>query len=215
MKRIRKNVEFELTPEIVNIGETWLTLRIKNTSDTTLRNLDVRMNSLDTLGLEVRDSSKYIPLLLPNEETTLYFRANVFFSTPVYVSLTGYRGEELMYLETPVMTIKITTQLAEIISLFATREPEPVIGDTIKCVTNIHAKDFVDDLELEVWIEAPDGGIEEVEVISIDKMGPDEINDYFSEFIPELTGIYTVRAQLFRGIKRLSSRTDYVLVKET
>ncbi|MFW6282461.1 MAG: hypothetical protein ACOC1P_00205 [Minisyncoccales bacterium] len=214
MKRIRKGIEFELTPEVVDIGERWVTLTIKNKSQETLRNLDIHLNSIDTLGLDVRDSAKYVPILLPDEKINLFFRANIFFSTRVYVSMTGYRNEELFYWETPDMLVKISTQMAEIISMFATTTPQPIIGDTIKCVARISVKDHVDDLDLETWIEAPDGEIEEVEIISLDEAGPGEIKEYISEFTPKIKGVYIVRSQLFKGIKRLSSKTDYVYVEE-
>ncbi len=214
MKRIRKDIEFELTPEVVDVGERWVTLTLKNVSQIALRNLDIHLNSVDTLGLEVKDSPRYISLLLPDDEINLYFRVNVHFSTRVYISMTGHRDDELFYWETPTILLKVSTQVAEIISFFATRAPQPIIGNTLKCVALLSARDHVEDLDLETWIEAPDGEIEEVEVISLGKLDPDELKEHVSEFVPETKGIYTVRAQLFKGIKRLSSKTDYVYVEE-
>ncbi|MFP4403378.1 MAG: hypothetical protein ACLFPJ_03445 [Candidatus Woesearchaeota archaeon] len=214
MRRIRKGVEFEITPEVVDPGERWLTLTLKNISQNTLKNLDIHLNSVDTLGLEIRDFAKYIPLLLPDDEVNLYFRINVHFSTQVYVSMVGNKDDELFYWETPDMLINVSTQVAEIISLFATRNPRSIIGDTIKCDVLISAKEATEDLDLETWIEAPDGEIEEVELISLDTLAPNELKERTFEFIPKMKGIYTVKAQLFRGIRRLSSKTDYVYIKE-
>ncbi len=214
MRRVRKGVEFEIIPDVVDVGERWLSLTLKNIGQETLRNLDIRLNSVDTLGLEIRDSSKYLPLLLPNDEISLYFRVNVHFSTPVYVSLTGHRDDQLFYWETPTMLIKISTQVAEIVSLVAVKEPKPVVGNTIECVASISAEDYVEDLDLETWLEAPDGEIEEVEVIAIDKLEPEELKEHIVEFVPEKEGIYMVKSQLFKGIRRLSSKTDYVFVEK-
>jgi hypothetical protein len=215
LKRSRKNVEFRLSPKVVDVGERWLTLHLKNLSDVDLRDIDVRLNSYNTLGLEVKQSSKYMPLFRVGEEINLYFMINIVFSTPLYVSMTGYRGEELFYWETPAITIRVRHELAEISMMFAKGEPQTKVGNIIKVSTTVASFKLVDELDLEVWIEAPDGEIEEVEMVSTGKLKEGDVKEFISEFKPEKKGVYTVHSELFQGIKKISSKVDYVLVEES
>lgn len=211
---IRRSIEYEITPQTVDVGETWLTMRLKNLRDVDLTNLDVRLNSLDTLGLEVRHGSTFVPRLKPQEETILYFKIAAFLTTPVYISLEGYEGEKLFYWESPNMRIAITTDKAELISLFAERKPHMVVGDTISTQTVLRSKQPSQGLRIETWTEAPDGTIDELEIFTTDKMDPDEFKEYTTEFSPTMTGIYRVHAELFDGPRRVDHKIDYVLVEE-
>jgi hypothetical protein len=48
MIRVKHPIEYELTPDAVERGSHWLTVRIKNTGDKDLQNLNVKMHSLDS-----------------------------------------------------------------------------------------------------------------------------------------------------------------------
>jgi len=213
--RKRKDIEYEITPKILGVGERWMTVKIKNAGKKGIRNLNVRLNSLDTLGIEARESSRFLAVLAPGQEVHFDFLVYAYLSAPVYVSMDGYKEEnELYYWESPPEAIFVGEDSAEILSLFATRKPNIIIGDTIKCDAAIEAKKPVENLHLETWVEAPDGVIEELKTESLDRMNAGEIDTYSAEFVPELNGIYTVHSELFDGIRRLGHKTDYVLVKE-
>ncbi len=213
IRRTRKNLEFEITPEVLDIGEHWISVTLKNVGSKHIRHLDIKLNSKDTLGLNIKDSSKYLPLLPPGDEIILYFKVNVYFSTPIYASIISFIDDEPFYWETPLVTIRITSQVAEITSLFTIREISPEIGDSIKSIISIMSKQKTDNLSLEVWMETPDREIEEIEVISLDdKLEPHKLKDYTTQFDAKMKGTYTVRAQLFKGIKKLSSKTDHILI---
>ena len=68
MIRVKHPIEYELTPDAVERGSHWLTVRIKNTGDKDLQNLNVKMHSLDSIHISFRNPNHYIYDLEPNEE---------------------------------------------------------------------------------------------------------------------------------------------------
>ena len=48
MARYKPPFEYELTPETLEKGTHWLTLRLKNKEDDDLQYLDVKMHSIDS-----------------------------------------------------------------------------------------------------------------------------------------------------------------------
>jgi hypothetical protein len=75
MIRVKHPIEYELTPDAVERGSHWLTVRIKNTGDNNLQNLNVKMHSLDSIHISFRNPNHYIYDLEPNEEK--YFEVEV------------------------------------------------------------------------------------------------------------------------------------------
>jgi hypothetical protein len=54
MKKVR------FTPETLEKGTQWLTLRLKNAGDDSLHNLGIKMHSTDSLQISFRGPSDYI-----------------------------------------------------------------------------------------------------------------------------------------------------------
>jgi hypothetical protein len=54
MIRVKHPIEYKLTPDAVERGSHWLTVRIKNTGDNDLQNLNVKMHSLDSIHISFR-----------------------------------------------------------------------------------------------------------------------------------------------------------------
>jgi hypothetical protein len=67
MIRVKYPIEYELSPDTMERGSHWLTVRLKNTGDNDLKNLNRKMHSLDSLHISFR----YIYLLKPGEEKHL------------------------------------------------------------------------------------------------------------------------------------------------
>ena len=59
MIRVKHPIEYELTPDAVERGSHWLTVRIKNTGDNDLQNLNVKMHSLDSIHISFRNPNHY------------------------------------------------------------------------------------------------------------------------------------------------------------
>ena len=75
MIRVKHPIEYELTPDAVERRSHWLTVRIKNTGDDHLKNINIKMHSLDSLHISFRNPNHYIYDLEPNEEK--YFEVEV------------------------------------------------------------------------------------------------------------------------------------------
>jgi hypothetical protein len=58
MIRVKHPIEYELTPDAVERGSHWLTVRIKNTGDNDLQNLNVKMHSLDSIHISFRNPNQ-------------------------------------------------------------------------------------------------------------------------------------------------------------
>ena len=71
MIRVKHPIEYELTPDAVERGSHWLTVRIKNTGDNDLQNLNVKMHSLDSLHISFHNPNDYILFLRSGEEKHL------------------------------------------------------------------------------------------------------------------------------------------------
>ncbi len=68
--------EYELSPESLEKGTQWLTMRLKNEGDDKLHNLDIKMHAIDSLHISFRSPSDYIYRLTPDEEKYLNFQVD-------------------------------------------------------------------------------------------------------------------------------------------
>jgi hypothetical protein len=76
-----------LSPEDMEKGSHWMTLRLKNESQESLHNLDIKMHSLDSFHISFRNPNEYIHHLKPEEERYLYFQVEATATTSIYVSI--------------------------------------------------------------------------------------------------------------------------------
>jgi len=60
MVRYKRPLEYELSPETLERGTHWMTLRLKNKEDDSLQNLNVKMHSIDSLHISFRNPHGYI-----------------------------------------------------------------------------------------------------------------------------------------------------------
>jgi len=72
-------IEYEFDPTEIEKGTNWVTLKLKNIGNETLRDLDAQLHSKDTYNLSVFGSWSYgagqlITELGPNKEVRLVFR---------------------------------------------------------------------------------------------------------------------------------------------
>jgi len=68
MIRFKRPIEYELSPDTIEKGTHWLSVRLKNTGDDHLKNLNIKMHSLDSVHISFRNPNHYIYGLEPNEE---------------------------------------------------------------------------------------------------------------------------------------------------
>ena len=210
---IRREIEYDVRPRTLNAGQRWLSISIKNIGATTLSNIDVRLNSLDTYGLEVPQGSLFLPLLAPGEERELSYNTRMVATTSVYITMSGMKGEEGFYWESAPIRIQLATDVAEVVSVFAQRKDNILVGDTINCEATVKARtSFPGPLTLDVWAESPDGQVEEIKTLSVESMPPKKTEKYKVTFSPGESGLYSIHAELYNNLERISKQEDIVLV---
>jgi hypothetical protein len=71
MIRFKRPIEYELSPDTIEKGTHWLSVHLKNTGDDHLKNLNIKMHSLDSVHISFRNPNHYIYDLDPDEEKYL------------------------------------------------------------------------------------------------------------------------------------------------
>jgi hypothetical protein len=89
-------LEFALSPSRIGGGKQELTIRVKNTGDAILRNMNLRMHSLDE-NLTVECNERFVYALLPGQETIMDFPVSAHSDAKVYFSLSGFKNGDVFF----------------------------------------------------------------------------------------------------------------------
>ncbi len=211
---IRYPIEYELTPDSVDKGSRWLTVSLKNIGNDDLTMLDVKLNSLDVYSIAVLGTGSYVAALKPDEFKTLPFQISANSSGSLYISVDGWQDGDPFHWESPALRLKVGREVAEITSLFALTEPYPLLGENIRCEATLHGLAESQGLSLEFWAAAPSGDFQELADIETKTLDEGETVSYAAEITPEETGLYTIYAYLYDGVRRLGRETEYVYVRQ-
>lgn len=211
---IRYPIEYDLSPRKVEAGRRWLTLNLKNIGTKDLTLLDVRLNSLDVYALNVLDTGKYIPSLVPNEEKKIPFQVSADISSQVYVTINGLENSSPFYWESPAMILAVGQEVAELTSVFAMTAPYSLIGKTIHCEATVRSLTHNRGLNLQIWASTPSEEFIELLDVETDELPAGEVERYTTEFTPEERGMYTIYAYLYNNGNRIGRRLDEVYVQQ-
>ncbi|MFW6117358.1 MAG: hypothetical protein ACOC6G_02085 [Thermoproteota archaeon] len=210
--KLRYPLESELTPKEIDTGDHWVTVSLRNVGKDPLRDLEVNLNTLDSLYLSIYGTGKYISDLQPKEEEVIPFKVSANSTTDVYVSVRGRKNGELIHRESPTITVKVGREAAELRSLFVMTEPYPTLGETIKCEATVLGMRESEGLRLEFWTDIPSGEFEELGRIETKELEPGEEARYSAEITPKEEGFYTVHAYLYDEARRIGHQTDTISV---
>ena len=218
-KRYKYPIEYELNPLEIDVGTNWVTLKLKNMGNETLRDLDIQLHSLDTYNLTVYGTGlfgagHYLPHLRSNEEKEMVFRVNAVGSANVYVTIKAHRDGRNIAWESGWIKIKVSEEKAEIRSLLVLSNPYTSIGKTISAEATIKGLRKSTGLKLEFWVEPPSGKFEEQATIDLKDLPVGEEARYTAEFTPKETGYYTIYAYLYDGWKRISYKTESIYARK-
>jgi hypothetical protein len=219
MSRYKYPIEYELNPTVIDNGNSWLTLKLKNTSRDTLRGLDIQLHSLDTYYLTIYGtwwgfgSGQYLKELKPNEEVELVFRINALGSADVYVTMRAREDKNYFWWESSWIHIYVSEEKAELERLLVLSHPYTQIGKTLSAEATVKGLRKGTGLKLEFWVESPSGKSEKQATTEIKELSAGEIARYSAEFTPKETGGYTVYAYLYDGWQRIGYRADYIYVQ--
>jgi hypothetical protein len=114
MIRFKYPIEYELSPDILEKGTQWLTLRLKNAGDDSLHNLDIKMHSTDSLQVSFRSPSDYIYRLQPDEEKFLSFQVDAHGTTALYFSIRYFKEGGSFHWDSPWIREQVLGDVAEL-----------------------------------------------------------------------------------------------------
>ncbi len=217
--RYKYPIEYELNPMSVDKGNSWLTLKLKNTSRDTLRGVDVQLHSLDTHYLMVYGtwwgfgSGQYLKEFKPNEEVELVFRIDALGSADVYITIMAREERHYFWWESGWTHISVGEEKAILERLFVLSHPYTKIGKTLSAEATVKGVRKGAGLKLEFWVEPPSGKSEKQSTTEIKELSPGEEARYSAEFTPKEAGGYTIYAYLYDDWQRIGHKTNYIYVQ--
>jgi len=217
--RYKYPLEYELNPASIDKGNSWLTLKLKNTSNDTLRKVDIQLHSSDTYYLAVYGtwwgfgSGQYLKELKPNEEVELVFKVNAFGSADVYVTIVAREAENDFWWESGWMHLYVGEEKAELERLLVLSHPYTTIGKTLSAEATVKGLRNGVGLKVEFWVELPSGKSEKQATAEIKELSAGEEARYSAEFTPKETGYYSIYAYLYDGWQRIGHKTNYIYVQ--
>jgi hypothetical protein len=218
--RYKYPLEYELNPTSIDKGNSWLTLKLKNTSNDTLRGVDIQLHSSDTYYLTVYGtwwgfgSGQYLKELKPNEEVELVFKVNAFGSADLYATIVARQAKYDFWWESGWMHIYVSEEKAELERLLVLSHPYSTIGKTLSAEATVKGLREGTGLKLEFWVENPSGKSEKQATAEIKELSAGEEARYTAEFTPKETGYYSIYAYLYDGWQRIGHKTNYIYVQE-
>jgi hypothetical protein len=104
---VRGRLEFKISPIKRVVGRHLLPLNLKNAGTSILKNMVVRLQSLDS-GFSVVGFGCFVYALMPSAEKSVNFRVFGSSKARVYFSVSGYAsGDQHFSVESPIMEIPI------------------------------------------------------------------------------------------------------------
>jgi hypothetical protein len=107
-------IKYEIEPDTIDTGTHWVTLKLKNIGDKTLRYLKIYLNSMDSNNLSIIKNGEYVSELKPDEGEVLLFQVSAKRSTRICVSLSGRKDDLYYNWESPTFLIHVGKPKAEI-----------------------------------------------------------------------------------------------------
>jgi hypothetical protein len=152
MVRYKRPIEYELTPETLERGTHWMTLRLRNKGDDALQNLNVKTHSIDSLHISFRNPHAYIYLLKPNEEKYLNFQVEANTTSHLYITIHGRKNGDHFHWDSPLLREEVLGDPAEIERIFVSN-PYGSIGRELEVEAVIKGLGDSEGLRLAFWMD--------------------------------------------------------------
>jgi hypothetical protein len=215
MKKIHLKYPFayKLNPLKVKKGRASLVLWLKNQSKEVLKNLQIRLVSLDPYNILVKENVKTLPQLKVSQEKKLTFKISAKSSARVYVLVAGKKANEFFEWESSWLKIKVG-KLPELKGLFVLDQPYIKAGKTARFEAVIGNLKKDTSLNLEMWVEFPNGDFKEIDCCQVRKTSQKKEDRYTTKLELKKPGLYTVHAYLFKDEEKIGHETESVWVEE-
>jgi hypothetical protein len=212
MIRFKSPIEFEFSPDSLERGTHWLTLRLKNAESDDLQNLNVKMHSLDSLHISFHNPNEYIFLLKSGEEKYLNFQVDAYWSSHVYISIHGSKDGEHFHWESPLIRETVFGDPAEIERIFVAN-PYGTLGKDLEVDAVVKGLSSSDGLGVAFWAETPSGKFEELAEMKTKKMSKGDETSYKAKIKPKEEGFYTVYVNLYDENRLIDKGYDTMWVE--
>jgi hypothetical protein len=213
MLRRKYPFEYELSPDTLEKGTKWMTLRLKNVGEDSLHALDITMHSSDSLHISFRSPSDYVYRLLPDEEIFRSFQVDAHGITDLYFSIRYFKEGGSFHWDSPWIRKKVFGEVAELEGILVSNT-YGVVGRELVAQATIKALGDSDGLDLEFWADTPSGEHEELAEIKTKKLSPGEKASYTTKITPKEEGYYTVYASLYDKGRRIARDSDILWVEK-
>lgn len=214
MIRQKYPIEYELSPDTLEKGTQWLTLRLKNVGNENLHNLDIKMHSTDSLQISFRSPNEYIHHLRLDEENYLSFQVDVHGTTSLYFSIRYFKEGGSFHWDSPWIRQQVLGDVAELEGILVSN-PYGIIGRELEAEATIKGLGNSDGLDLEFWADTPSGKYEELAEIKTKKLSRGEEVSYTAKITPKEAGYYTVYASLYDNRRRIGRHSDTLWVEKS
>ena len=199
--------EITITPEEVERGRHWITVRLTNIAMETINDVSATLYTYNSYNVDVLPSGSFhfVREIQPQETKVMNFHIFTNHTGRVYLHVTGYRGENFLGWYSPDHEIRIAEDPAEIQTFFVNR-PYWAYEETIETETVVKAREDVRDLRLEIAAKPPSKNHTLMDVIEIDFIVKGGTKRYVSEIFAIEEGNYHLSARLFHDDKLISSK---------
>jgi hypothetical protein len=190
-------IRYKVFPKQIDKGSHWITIKLENIGDATIRNLEIELNSKDTSTLTVSEPYRWLGDLKPLEEEILPFKVEATRASNIYVTINALMEDQYFHWESPDIPIDVGLEVAEIRNLFILSKPYTELEETLEAEVVIKAKQESDNIILHFWLEDPYGALEEIGRFRIEDISHGEERRYKVEFTPHDKGKYKVSGYLY------------------
>jgi len=208
MEERRKHpFEATVTPEVLERGRHWITVKLRNVSTEPLVDVSATLYTYNTHDLDVLPSGsfRFVKGLRPQDMEVLNFHVFANHTAWVYLHVTAHRDGAFVSWYSPYYEVRLIEDPAEIQTFFVNR-PYWAYEETIETEAVVHAHRDVPNLRLEIAATPPSKSHTLMDVIDINFIVEDGTERFVSELYASEEGMYHLTARLFHEQKLISSK---------
>jgi len=211
--KLKRPFEFEITPETIDSGTHWITIKLQNVSEDTLTNMDIRLHSMNPFFITVLGTGSFLSILKNNETGTIPFQVNAEATGRVYFTVSGERDGVYFYWDSPPVQLTVGDEIARLRSVFILTHPYIAKGTTIEVEAVIQATKGGKELDLTFWLDSPTS-YEFIGETKTKMLESGEEVKYSVEISPKEEGIHEVFVYLFDGTRLVGKDSDAIWVEK-
>ncbi len=205
--RRKHPIEATITPEVLERGRHWITVRLRNVSTEVLVDVSATLYTYNSHDLDVLESGSFhfVQELRPLDTAALNFHVFANHTGWVYLHVTAYRDGAFVNWYSPYYEVRLVEDPAEIQTFFVNR-PYWAYEETIETETVVYAHRDVRNLRLEIAATPPSKVHTLMDVLDIDFITKGGTKRFVSELYASEEGVYHLTARLFHEQKLISSK---------